>query len=255
MYLTLAKLFLNFLIYSFGGYIMEIIVCSFAYKKLVNRGFLFGPICPIYGVGGLLVSYGLSNYVDNPILVFVMGLLITSGVEYYTSYIFEKVFHNKWWDYSKRPDNINGRICLGNCFGFGVGALLIIYVFQPLITTFINWLPSKLIIIFSTTCFVLLIIDLISSSIIAYNLRTRIIVAEELKHDKLKNLPKMIEKKYHDQITKIRFKTNRILKNYPNMAVELRKELETVKKMVIDLKNEKKSKNDVKKNEKNDKKM
>lgn len=254
MYLVLSKIFINFLVYSFMGYIMEIIICSIQYKKLVNRGFLFGPICPIYGVGALLICWGLGRYESNPVLVFVLGMIITSTVEYYTSYIFEKIFHNKWWDYSDRPDNINGRICLGNCLGFGVGSILIIFVFQPTILYFMSFIPDKFILIFATIAFVLLIADLISSSIIAYNLRTRIIVAEELKRDKIIMLPKMLEKKYRDQIAKIRFKTNRIMKNYPNMALDLKKELEVVKKMVIDFKKEK-SKINIKKKKKNVKKM
>lgn len=254
MYLVLSKIFINFLVYSFMGYIMEIIICSIKYKKLVNRGFLFGPICPIYGVGALLICWGLGRYESNPVLVFVLGMIITSTVEYYTSYIFEKIFHNKWWDYSDRPDNINGRICLGNCLGFGVGSILIIFVFQPTILYFMSFIPDKFILIFATIAFVLLIADLISSSIIAYNLRTRIIVAEELKRDKIIMLPKMLEKKYRDQIAKIRFKTNRIMKNYPNMALDLKKELEVVKKMVIDFKKEK-SKINIKKKKKNVKKM
>ena len=254
MYLVLSKIFINFLVYSFMGYIMEIIICSIQYKKLVNRGFLFGPICPIYGVGALLICWGLGRYESNPVLVFVLGMIITSTVEYYTSYIFEKIFHNKWWDYSDRPDNINGRICLGNCLGFGVGSILIIFVFQPTILYFMSFIPDKFILIFATIAFALLIADLISSSIIAYNLRTRIIVAEELKRDKIIMLPKMLEKKYRDQIAKIRFKTNRIMKNYPNMALDLKKELEVVKKMVIDFKKEK-SKINIKKKKKNVKKM
>jgi uncharacterized membrane protein len=254
MYLVLSKIFINFLVYSFMGYIMEIIICSIQYKKLVNRGFLFGPICPIYGVGALLICWGLGRYESNPVLVFVLGMIITSTVEYYTSYIFEKIFHNKWWDYSDRPDNVNGRICLGNCLGFGVGSILIIFLFQPTILYFMSFIPDKFILIFATIAFVLLIADLISSSIIAYNLRTRIIVAEELKRDKIIMLPKMLEKKYRDQIAKIRFKTNRIMKNYPNMALDLKKELEVVKKMVIDFKKEK-SKINIKKKKKNVKKM
>ncbi len=257
MYLFLAKLLVNFLVYSFLGYIMEIIICSIQFKKLVNRGFLFGPICPIYGVGAMLIVWGLGRYESNPVLVFVLGMLITSTVEYYTSYIFEKIFHNKWWDYSDRPDNINGRICLGNCIGFGVGSILIIYLFEPIILYGMSFIPDKFIIIFATMAFVLLVVDLISSSIIAYNLRTRIIVAEELKRDKIIMLPKMVEKKYRDQIAKIRFKTNRIIKNYPDMAKNLQKELEIVKKMVIDFKkdtNKAKNKQN-KKNKKNAKKI
>ena len=95
---NISYIFIQFIIYSVIGYISEVIYCSFLQKKLVNRGFLFGPLCPIYGFGAVLTIYTLKEYLDDPIIVFVMGMLITSILEYFTSYIFEKIFNNKWWD-------------------------------------------------------------------------------------------------------------------------------------------------------------
>jgi uncharacterized membrane protein len=240
MYYNFISDYIIFLIFSFGGYIMEVLICSFEQKHWVNRGFLFGPICPIYGVGCLLIVKGLSRYYDNPIIIFILGAIITAGVEYYTSYIFEKIFHNKWWDYSNRLDNLNGRICLGNCLGFGVGALLIIYLFYPLTKLLIGMFSPKFVEIFGTVSFILMIFDLIGSGIIAYNLRSRLIVAEELKHEKIKMIPALLERKYHDQLSKIKFKTNRLINVYPEMAHNLRKELDLVKKMLVDLSKKKK---------------
>ena len=128
MDLFLVKLFLTFIIISFLGYLLEVFVCSYGSKKLVNRGFLFGPYCPIYGVGGVLVIWCLNRYYEDPIVVFIVGMFLTSSIEYYTSYVLEKVFHNRWWDYSSRKDNLNGRICLGNSIFFGFGSCLIIYL-------------------------------------------------------------------------------------------------------------------------------
>ena len=228
MLYDLLYVFLFFLIYSFCGYILEVIVVSVPEKKFMNRGFLFGPLCPIYGVGALAITYGLERYSDNPIILFVLGVIITSGIEYYTSYIFEKIFHNKWWDYSNRSDNLNGRICLGNSIGFGIGALLIIYVFNPIIKNALAYLSRNTIITIGLLLFIIFIIDLIWSIVIAYNLRERLIVAEELKNSKLKALPSMLLKSYNDQISKIRIRTNRLLKVYPNMAKNLRKELNKI---------------------------
>ena len=118
MYLRIMEIFLYFIIASFLGYTMEVVKCSINTKKLVNRGFLFGPICPIYGVGFVLITWLLSKYQNDIIILFLMGALITSAVEYYTSYVLELIFHNRWWDYSYRKDNINGRICLKNSILF-----------------------------------------------------------------------------------------------------------------------------------------
>lgn len=241
MYLSFLKLFLIFLVLSFIGYICEIIYCSYLAKKFVNRGFLFGPVCPIYGIGGLLIIWLLADYRPYPLLVFLLGVFITAVVEYYTSYLFEKVFNNKWWDYSDKKYNINGRVCLENCVLFGIGALLGIYVFDPLFTYLINKIPDNLIIIIGTTSLILLIIDLIYSVRIAYNLRTKLIVAEKLKQEKIKLIPAMLEKRYKTQIMKLKNMRNRLLKNYPIFTNNLHKELDFISK-VIDKNNVKKRK-------------
>lgn len=245
---NISYIFFQFILYSFIGYVAEVIFCSYYQKRLVNRGFLFGPICPIYGIGSILAIYSLSSLKDNPILVFILGILITGVLEYYTSYIFEKLFNNKWWDYSYRVDNINGRVCIGNSIYFGLGILVVLYMLDPNIKGIIDNIPSNILIIISICIFVIFLVDLVWSVIIAYNLKTRLIVAEELKAAKLKIIPKLFETKHKDVLSKIKFKSNRLIKNYPNLAINLRKELDSVRKMVIDIK-------DVKKKRKKDKKV
>jgi len=235
----IAYIFLQFILYSFIGYVLEVIYCSFLQKKIVNRGFLFGPICPIYGIGIILVIYSLNSLVDNPLLIFLLGMIITSTLEYYTSYIFEKIFNNKWWDYSYRADNINGRICLKNSIIFGLGSLVIMYLVNPLVDGLLKSIPNSIIIIFGIIFFVIFVADLIWSIIIAYNLRTRLIIAEELKSAKLKLL---FERKNIDKLSKVKFKQNRLIKNYPNLALNLRKELNDVRLMIIDAKKTKNKK-------------
>ena len=233
---NIAYIFFQFIIYSLIGYLAEVIYCSILQKKLVNRGFLVGPICPIYGIGAVLTIYSLNSFKDNPVIIFILGILITSALEYYTSYIFEKIFNNKWWDYSNRPDNINGRICVGNSIYFGLGILVLIYLINPYLDILLKNIPNNILIILSIICFIILFVDLIWSIIIAYNLRTRLIVAEELKMAKLKIIPKLFENKHKDVLSRIKFKSNRLIKNYPNLAKNLRKELDSVRKMVVDIK-------------------
>ena len=170
MYLKVMEIFLYFIIASFLGYAMEVIKCSINYKKLVNRGFLFGPICPIYGVGFLLITWLLTKYQNDLIILFLMGALITSAIEYYTSYILEVIFHNRWWDYSYRKDNINGRICLKNSILFGLGACIVIRIINPLMLKFRGLFSDKFIIIIGTIILIIFILDMIFSCIIAYYL-------------------------------------------------------------------------------------
>ena len=127
----ICKYFVLFIAFSFIGWCMEMVVTFIGTKKLVNRGFLVGPVCPIYGWGGILLNLLLRKYINDPIVLFVMSLLICSVLEYFTSYIMEKMFKARWWDYSDKKFHVNGRICLSNCIAFGVLGLLIVKFVAP----------------------------------------------------------------------------------------------------------------------------
>ena len=228
MYLKLMEVFLYFIVASFLGYTAEVIKCSISYKKLVNRGFLFGPICPIYGVGFVLITWLLTKYENDLIILFLMGALITSTVEYYTSYILEVIFHNRWWDYSYRKDNINGRICLKNSILFGIGTCFIIKILNPLLYQLRSHLADKFIIIIGTIFLVIFILDMIFSCIIAYNLRHRIIIAEELKSAKLRMLPTLLERKYKNEISHLKFVKKRLFNAFQDIWKDSKKEQELI---------------------------
>ena len=126
-------LFLWFMIYSVVGWIYESILCSVAQKKFINRGFLNGPYCPIYGSGAVLVILVLGK-LTNPFLLFFAGALLTCSLEYLTSFVMEKLFHARWWDYSKRKFNINGRVCLIGAVVFGAFSTVLVLWIHPLVT-------------------------------------------------------------------------------------------------------------------------
>ena len=115
--------FLLFIIYSFLGWLIEIIVCSISEKHFTPRGFLIGPYCPIYGFASIIMITLLNKYFNDPLIVFILSAIIASVLEYFTSYIMEKIFNARWWDYSDRKLNINGRICLENSV-LSIGKLL-----------------------------------------------------------------------------------------------------------------------------------
>lgn len=125
--------FLIFLIYAFMGWVLESIGGIFnpKVKKFVNRGFLIGPYCPVYGVGVVLISLILKKYEKDVIALFFFSILICGTLEYSTGYIMEKLFNARWWDYSKRKFNINGRVCLETLLPFGIAATFIICKINP----------------------------------------------------------------------------------------------------------------------------
>lgn len=108
--------FLLMIIYSTAGWVGEMIYHSIAIKHLSEkRGFLNGFLCPIYGHGALLVLYVLNGGLKNPLLTFLAGMVLTTALEYFTSWMMEAIFHMRWWDYSNCKYQLNGRICLTNC--------------------------------------------------------------------------------------------------------------------------------------------
>ncbi|MPM34018.1 hypothetical protein SDC9_80599 [bioreactor metagenome] len=138
----LARYTLYFFLYSFAGWVCECIYCGLPAKKFINRGFLAGPICPIYGSGAVLVIWLLTPVSQNVLLLFLLGALLTSLVEYVTSWGMEKLFHMTWWDYSTYPYNLNGRVCLKNSTLFGLMSVLLLKFVHPRVSQFILGIPA-----------------------------------------------------------------------------------------------------------------
>jgi uncharacterized membrane protein len=134
---TFKFYFSLFIIYSFVGWIMEVVWNVYTDKKLVNRGFLIGPYCPIYGVGCLLLILLLGSFKNQPVLLFFMSIIVCSILEYSTSYIMEKLFKARWWDYSEYKLNLNGRICAATMIPFGILGVLVVYFANPFISNFV----------------------------------------------------------------------------------------------------------------------
>ncbi len=163
MILTLSTYGLLFFFYSFLGWLMESLKGFVETKKFVNRGVLIGPICPIYGVGAIVMVLLLRKYANDYITLFVLAFVICSLLEYFTSYILEKIFKLRWWDYSDRKYNIEGRICLTNLIAFGILAVLMIVFIHPVIINFIHTFSNHIVIISFIILFVLFLTDIVAS--------------------------------------------------------------------------------------------
>lgn len=165
--------FLLFLIYGFIGWIVEIIDILIIDKKIMNRGFMFGPICPIYGVGILLMIHFLKRYIDTPIILFMLAIVIFTVLEYITGYAMEKIFKVKWWDYSNFKFNLHGRICLETTIPFGIGGMLVMYVINPFLNRLLSLLNHKLVIILGIVLLVIFMIDYFLSLLIVNKLKKK----------------------------------------------------------------------------------
>ena len=132
-----------FFIYAFFGWCIEVCFAAFKHGVFVNRGFLNGPVCPIYGVGVCAVVFALSPLKKNFLLLFLGSVLLTSALEWLTGFVLEKVFHQKWWDYSDMPFNLQGYICPLFSVLWGLACLLIMDIVHPGIEKLVAWLPLK----------------------------------------------------------------------------------------------------------------
>lgn len=141
---TILDYIFYFFFYSFIGWFFESCYCSIRPKKWINRGFLRGPICPIYGTGGLVMMICLlplrhitENLYLNELLIFIAGAILCDIVEFMTSYIMEKLFNARWWDYSNKKFNIQGRICLTHTFYWGTCSCLFVFILEPIMNLYI----------------------------------------------------------------------------------------------------------------------
>ncbi|QAT50868.1 hypothetical protein EQM14_14430 [Caproiciproducens sp. NJN-50] len=139
----IRTLLLIFALYSFLGWAIESIYCSIPAGKPINRGFLAGPFCPIYGAGAMLVVEVLTPFKENILLLFAAGALLTSLVEYLTGWLLEVLFHTKYWDYSSHRFQIHGRVCLKNSLLFGVMSVAAVHGFQPFLLSLAERIPSR----------------------------------------------------------------------------------------------------------------
>lgn len=133
-----------FIIYAFIGWCTEVSYAALDRGIFVNRGFLNGPYCPIYGCGVVIVVAALTPLKDNLLILFAGSFLLTSILEYITGFILEKVFHNKWWDYSNKPFNLHGYVCLKFSIYWGLACTFIMDVLHPIIYKGITMIPHIL---------------------------------------------------------------------------------------------------------------
>ncbi len=168
---TICIYILFFFVYSFLGWCLEVICKLITEKRFINRGILIGPICPIYGYGVLIMTLFFRKYLNDPITLFILIIVSCSILEYFTSYFLEKVYHTRWWDYSTKKFNINGRICLETMIPFAILGLLIMNYMNPIVFNLLNILPNYLIYILSTIFLITYIIDNIISCKIIYNIQ------------------------------------------------------------------------------------
>ena len=145
VYLTELYYFaLSFFVYGFLGWCTEVAYAAAKQGKFVNRGFLNGPVCPVYGIGVGVVVQFLTPVENNLVLLYISSTILVTVIEGLTGFLLEKIFHNKWWDYSEQPLNIGGYVCVLFSLIWGVFCVLIVKVIHPLIDKVLTMIPFVL---------------------------------------------------------------------------------------------------------------
>lgn len=222
-----CTLFLLFIIYSVIGYFAEIIFCSIDNKKLIfNRGFLIGPYLPIYGCSAVLMYIFLSKYREDVIALFIMAFVLCSVVEFLTSYILEKIFKVRWWDYSKIDFNIDGRVCLQNSILFGLGGVVIIVFVNPIFLSLIESLPLIIMYIITLIIFVVFITDVVISILVLTKIQISSMNYGKCDaSEKVRNLR-------NQELSKYTFFTTRLLNAFPKIEGRNKEIIVNIKRKV-----------------------
>ena len=190
--MDLKILFVSFIIYSVRGWLMEVICKLIDSKKFVNRGFMIGPLCPIYGVGSISLILLLDNYKNNQLILFLMAILICSVIEYSISYIMEKIFNARWRDYSNKKININGRICLDTMIPFGILGVLVVYFINPFINKLLLKIPINILNILFYSLLIIFVIDFIISFVIIFKFKNTLKKTEKDSTEEISNKVKEV---------------------------------------------------------------
>lgn len=226
----LERYFLLFMIYAIAGWCMEEVHCSFREKKIVDRGFLIGPVCPIYGFGGLGITLFLTKFANSPITVFCMGVILCAVLEYFTSYFMEKIFNARWWDYSKEKLNLNGRICIRTLIPFGIFGVLVVYLFNPYLYNVVETVPFTAIHIISLSLATILLLDFIISMNVVSQVTSK---AKRISINNPRDNTEEITEKVKEELRKTAT-GNRLVNAYPDFEALATRIKEIAEKAVID---------------------
>ncbi len=161
--ISIKEIFSYFIIYSFLGWCTEVSYAYWKERRFVNRGFLAGPYCPVYGFGVLLVLLFLRPISNNITLLFLGAVFVTSVLEYITGYLLESIFHARWWDYSEESYNLSGYICLKFSIIWGVVSSIIVLFVHPFIKGAVHSVPSSIVYSLTTVIIIGMSIDLVTT--------------------------------------------------------------------------------------------
>ena len=177
---SLYHILAYFLIYSCMGWCLEVIYAAATTGQLVNRGFLNGPVCPIYGFGMIIVLFALTPLQHSVLLLYLGGVILPSALELVGGWALYKLYHTRWWDYSDFPFNIGGYICLEFCLLWGVGTLVVMRIVHPVVADLVALIPPFVGVILMCFLYAVYAVDVVATAIAASALADTLDTMEQL---------------------------------------------------------------------------
>lgn len=216
-----------FIVYSFFGWILESVYKSVLQKKFINSGFLAGPFCPIYGCGALIMYLSLERFENNYFLLFVFGFVILSILEYIVGGLLEFIFKTKYWDYSEKKFNINGRVCLINSLYWGILGIIFIKLIHPMIEKLVSLVPNNYLIVFAALIGSYIVVDTIITATQLIKVNMKVYALNELndvlrsKLSKFNNIKSFNKNTVLRGIIKIKRKNRLAINEFKKKRLEL----------------------------------
>lgn len=209
-----------FIIYAFIGWCTEVSYAALDTGKFVNRGFLNGPYCPIYGCGVVIVVAALTPLQDNLLILFIGSFALTTALEFITGFLLEKVFHNKWWDYSNKPFNVKGYICLEFSVLWGLACTFIMKVIHPMIYKFITIIPHMIGVVLLVILMTAFAVDLCVtvSTILKFNKRLKLM--DEMAK-KMHELSDEIGENIYESVTTVKEKSEEFQDTHEELITKI----------------------------------
>lgn len=177
---SVYQLLFFFIIYAILGWCLEVVYEAVDQGKFINRGFLNGPYCPIYGFGVIIVVGFLNPIRENFIVLYIGSVLLTSVLEFATGFVLEKIFHQKWWDYTEEHFNIMGYVCLKFSLLWGVACIIVVKIIHPFIEIFVNRIPHKIGVVLLIVLFIGFTSDMIMTVLGIMHIKKRIRLLENI---------------------------------------------------------------------------
>ena len=228
---SLVNLVLLFFAYAFLGWCIEVTLKYFQFHRFINRGFLTGPWLPIYGSGAALITVvikGLAPLEFSVGTTFIVSFLLCGFLEYMTSYVLEKRFHARWWDYSSKPMNLHGRVWIGNLVLFGLGGVVIVDLINPLLLRLSEHMSFPLREIMAFSLSAVFIADYVMSHFVLKLVKSGV---ESSDADETEAISKEVRlllsnrsvfyRRFADAYPEVIYKTERIAKRMEEIQVEM----------------------------------